>query len=161
MEYQTYGSILSDPHADDMGLRFPFLVVEAGGLSLDSILVRAQNQAAISGASMLQILLDVDSQTAATPDADTHTEDSERPSSTPPALCFSIVTEGPLHELWVHFEHDGKFHMEPLRLWQTTLTRDATELVHFLASIMDWGSGAFKDGIVEKLDSIPQHTTFA
>ena len=50
---------MSDPHAADMGIRFPFLVVEAKGLSLDGSLVSAQNQAAISGASMLAILKDL------------------------------------------------------------------------------------------------------
>src|SRR5207302_295489 len=56
VDHQASGSILSDPHAADMGIRFPFLVVEAKGLSLNGSLISAQNQAAISGASILTIL---------------------------------------------------------------------------------------------------------
>lgn len=146
VNHQAAGSILSDPHAADMGVRFPFLVVEAKGLSLNGSLISAQNQAAISGASMLHILRDLD----------------EAAHSSPPslALCFSIVTEGPVHELWVHFEHNRAFHMESLRSWRTTRARDAHELVHFLANIMDWGRDRFRHGVVERLNNVPEHAVF-
>jgi hypothetical protein len=70
------------------------------------------------------------------------------------ALCFSIVTEGSVHELWVHFEHEGAFRMEFLQSWRTARERDARELVHFLARMMEWGKGSFKDCIIEKLDKV-------
>lgn len=60
--HQAAGSILSDPHAAEMGVRFPFLVIEVKGLSMNGSLVSAQNQAAISGASMLAILQDLGDQ---------------------------------------------------------------------------------------------------
>jgi hypothetical protein len=77
-----------------------------------------------------------------------------------PMLCFSIVTEGPVHELWVHFEHEGAFHMEFLQSWRTTPERDARELVYLLAQIMEWGRGRFKDCIVEMLDKVPSGGVF-
>jgi hypothetical protein len=172
VDHQASGSILSDPHAADMGIRFPFLIVETKGLSLNGSLISAQNQAAISGASMLRILKDLSYQAAcnARTDLDSgfQTLDSGLTllSTTPVglhstlALCFSIVTEGPVHELWVHFEHEGAFHMEFLQSWRTTLERDARELVHFLARIMGWGKGSFKDCIVEKLDEVPSYGVF-
>ncbi|RMZ70944.1 copper transport accessory [Pyrenophora seminiperda CCB06] len=162
-DHQASGSILSDPHASIMGLRFPFLIVEAKGLDGS---LSAQNKAAVSGASMLTILKDLSYQAAcnagSNSDCGFQTLDPKltSPSTTPPApqsiptLCFSMVTAGPVHELWVHFEHEGAFHMEFIQLWRTTRERDAREFVHVLARIMEWGRGRFKDCIVEKLDKL-------
>lgn len=47
-----------------MGMRFPFLIVEAKGLRLNESLISAQNQAAIGGVSMLRILKDFSYQAA-------------------------------------------------------------------------------------------------
>lgn len=85
--------MLSNPHAAYIGMRFPFLIIETKGLSLNGSLASAQNQAAVSGDCMLRILKEFDKTT------DLH--------STDPLLCFSIVTEGPTHELWVHFDVMG------------------------------------------------------
>jgi hypothetical protein len=160
VDHQASGSILSDPHAADMGIRFPFLIIEAKGLSLNGSLVSAQNQAAISGASMLTILKDLSHQAAcnASSDPGVQTLDPNLTAlSTTTTLCFSVVTEGPVHELWVHFEHDGTFNMECLQSWRTTRERDAREFVQYLAQIMAWGKGRFKDCIVEKLDKVSRY----
>jgi hypothetical protein len=156
VDHQASGSILSDPHAAEMGIRFPFLIVEAKGLSLNGSLISAQNQAAISGVSMLTILKDLTRQAEGV-----QTLDPELSTlSATPALCFSVVTEGPVHELWVHFEHEGAFHMEFIESWRTTRQRDAREFVDFLAQIMAWGAGRFKDSIVKKLDKVPRHSQY-
>lgn len=75
-------------------------------------------------------------------------------------FCFSIVTEGPVHELWVHFEHEDAFHMECLQSWRTTRERDAQDLVYSLARIMEWGKGSFRDCIVQVLDKAPRYGMF-
>ena len=156
VDHQASGSILSDPHAADMGIRFPFLIVEAKGLSLNGTLISAQNQAAISGACMLTILKDLSHQAACNVNPDPAIQAPDPALSTTPTLCFSVVTEGPVHELWVHFEHEAAFHMECLQSWRTTHERHAREFVQCLARIMAWGKGRFKDCIVEKLDTIPR-----
>jgi hypothetical protein len=116
-------------------------------------LVSAQNQAAISGASMLTILDDLryqaqrlDSELPTTP-----TTTSAPPIST---FCFSIVTEGPIHELWVHFKHESTFQMECLKVWRVTQNRDAHEFVHSVAQIMRWGTDQFHQSIIEQLDKL-------
>ncbi|UPX12659.1 uncharacterized protein EKO05_0003200 [Ascochyta rabiei] len=148
IDYQAAGFILSDLHAADIGVCFLFLVVEAKGLSVNGSLVSAQNQSAICSASMLQILKDLNSQTPAL--------DPGPLSSTTPALCFSVVTEGPVYKLWVHFHHNSTVYMVLLWLWRTTHTRSANKLVLFLVRIMDWGRSAFRDSVVQKLDNIPE-----
>jgi hypothetical protein len=121
-------------------MRFPFLIVDTKGLSFSGSLVSAQNQAAISGACMLRILKNLDETT------DLH--------STGPPLCFSIVTEGPTRELWIHSEHEEAFHMEFLRSWRATFLRGAREFVQFLGKVMEWGGGRVRGGIIERLDNI-------
>jgi hypothetical protein len=141
-EHQSSGSILSDPHTAAMGLRFPFLIAETKGLSLNGGLVAAQNQAAIGGACMLQILVDLDQVAMPT-------------SFAPPWLCFSITSEGPVHELWVHFRLGVATHMQNIRTWRTTHERDVGELIYCIARIMKWAKDDFMKEVLEKLDAIP------
>lgn len=70
------------------------------------------------------------------------------------------MTGGPVHELWVHFEHEITFYMEFLQSWHTVHKHDAQRLVYFLARIMTWGRGKLKDTIVEKLEKIPRSGFF-
>jgi hypothetical protein len=121
---------------------------------------------------MLRILKDLSDQAACNasmdPDSGCQTLDlgPASPSTAPVGLqstivlCFSVVMEGPVHEWWVHFEYEGAFYMEFLQSWRTTHGRDARELVHFLARIMEWGKGRFKDCVVEKLDKVPRYGVF-
>ncbi|KAH7122352.1 hypothetical protein B0J11DRAFT_551017 [Dendryphion nanum] len=172
VDRQTSGSILSDPHAADMGIRFPFLVVEAKGLGQNGSLISAQNQAAISGACILVILKDLNQQAAwntsleldarlhalnAGPTLLTTTPPGPQPT---PALCFSIVQESPVHELWVHFEHEGAVYMQYLQSWRTVSKRNAQALVRCIARTMAWGKGEFRDAIVNKLEKIPRSGAF-
>ncbi|KAH8708350.1 hypothetical protein GQ44DRAFT_628283 [Phaeosphaeriaceae sp. PMI808] len=152
INHQAYGSILSDPHAAEIGIRFPFLVVEAKGLSLNGSLVSAQNEAAISGAAMLTILRDLDNHSVT---------DSESTPREIPALCFSIVTMGPIYNMAVHFMYNGAFHMHCFRSCRTTLQRDTLELVSFLIKILRWGRGWYKANIMKRLDQVPQHVALS
>jgi hypothetical protein len=136
-EHQVSGTILSDPHAEYMGIYFPFLVIE----TKEPNLMAQQNRAAVAGACMLRNLKDL--------------EEATNLQSTDPPLCFSIMTEGRVHELWIHFEHEGAFHMEILRAWRTTFPEEAREFVQFLAKVMEWGAGRFQADIVAKVDRLP------
>ncbi|EUC39646.1 hypothetical protein COCMIDRAFT_41864 [Bipolaris oryzae ATCC 44560] len=126
-KHQSFGSILSDPHKAAVGLRFPFLIAETKGLSLNGGLVAAQNQAAIGAACMLKILNDLENQ-AALP--------TESTSPAEPWLCFSVTTEGPVHELWVHFKLGEATHMHNIRTWRTTHAPHVWELVSCLIRIL-------------------------
>jgi hypothetical protein len=148
-DYQASGTILSDPHVADIGLRFPFLIAEIKGFSADGTLGIAQNQAAIGGASMLAILQDLSIQAQWNTSLPTDPE-SIAPQE-PPMLCFSIVTAGPTHEVYVHYKYEDAFHMNCLRSFRTTHRRDARELVHYLNRIIEWGRGDYKSSIVGKI----------
>jgi hypothetical protein len=153
IDHQASGTILSDPHAADMGIRFPFLVVEAKGLSQNGSLVGAQNQAAISGACMLAILRDLYKQA----DGSTVSAFDTRSASleTPP-LCFSIVTAGATHEMFVHFMHGGAIHMHCVRSFRTTFDRESRVFVYYLSQILEWGKSPFRSSALEKLNMVPR-----
>lgn len=156
--HQTLQSILSDSHAADMRLRFPFLVVEAKGLSLTGSLVSAQNQAAVSGAAMLGILQDLckqaDSYGSQVSDSGAEATDSCARLQETPALCISIVIVGRIHDLNVHSMHDEKHFTYPFQTYRTTFHADARKFVACLVQILDWGKGRYKNGIVEQLDQV-------
>ncbi|KAF1354406.1 hypothetical protein EJ07DRAFT_61670, partial [Lizonia empirigonia] len=124
VNHQMSGSILSDPHAADMSIRFFFLVTEVRDLSLNESLVSAQNRAATSGASMVTILQNLMYQTSRHANSAAESELSLRLDD---MICFSVVTAGPVHEFWVHFKVEGAYHTECLRSLRTTLERDALE----------------------------------
>ncbi|USP80956.1 hypothetical protein yc1106_08230 [Curvularia clavata] len=143
-EYQACELILSDPYAAESGIRFPFIIAE---LKANSPLTDTQNQAAVGGACILKILTGLTCQVSSL----------TTPVELPPALalCFSIVTEGPTHELWVHFKCEDAFHMLHLQSWRTTRRDHAQEFVNCLGRIIEWGKGDFKEHIVKMLDRLP------
>lgn len=151
VDQQARGSIISDPHAAEMGIHFPFLIVESKGWSSKGTLVSAQNQAAVGGACMLKILEDLTYQAARGTDLHPKQAPPSAETSSELALCFSMVAEGPIHELWVHFEHEGVFHMENIKVWRTTNLCHAQKLVNSLGRVVGWGQGGLKDSIVKKL----------
>lgn len=93
-ELQDTASLISDSHITPVGVRFPFLVVEAKACATGGNIYQAQNQAAVGGSAALQILQNL-----------WELKDAQDPDQTPLVshITFSITTEGPIHELWLHF----------------------------------------------------------
>jgi hypothetical protein len=138
-ELQDTGRLLSEPHAVQLGLHFPFLLVEAKGLTTSGNIIGAENQAAVGGACALRILYSL---------ASLGSEVIE-----PPPIIFSISTEGPIHELSIHYCIEGDYHMTVHRTWRTTLERDNLEFIFAIARIIFWGANSFKDTIVTKINT--------
>lgn len=93
VDHQAAGSTISDPHAAEIGIRFPFLIVESKGWSSKGTLISAQNQAAVGGACMLKILKDLSYQAMRGPGTDLKSDLAEQSTtliepSSMPALCF-------------------------------------------------------------------------
>ncbi|GLA15796.1 hypothetical protein AnigIFM62618_002344 [Aspergillus niger] len=107
VDLQETSSLISDPHVTPLGLRFPFLVVEAKAAATGGNLYQAQNQAAVGGSAALQIfknlsdLQDMDEGQGTTEDSTVVAEDSPNAKL---CLAFSVTTEGPIHELWLHLQ---------------------------------------------------------
>jgi hypothetical protein len=147
-DLQDNNRVFSEPHQSGIGLHFPFLILEAKGLAIGSNMVGAQNQAAVDGACALNILRDLKL-----------TAETYRPCATTdqPGLrqiVFSVVTEGPIHELWVHYQLDEAYHMTVLRIWRTTIAKEAREFVQALGKILEWGVSNFRTAVLKELTAV-------
>ncbi|KAF2787050.1 hypothetical protein K505DRAFT_258535 [Melanomma pulvis-pyrius CBS 109.77] len=153
--------VLSEPHRAQIGLRFPFLVIESKGGAAGGNLIGAQNQAAVDGACALNILGDwqcVVTRIMSQPgyvqrnQGNPTTEQGEEDNA--PVILFSVTTEGPVHEIWVHYRIGEAYHMTCYRAWRTTRREDAREFVQALARFVEWGRGAFRESVLDSLGRI-------
>lgn len=158
LDLQDTSSLISDPHVTPLGLRFPFLIVEAKSGATGGNLYQAQNQAAVSGSAALQILKNMSYLQSAPNMGQGGQEDiefSNQPElsiATLPELIFSITTEGPIHELWLHFRRSGQdFCMVCIGAWRITLKDDLVNLIRHLFAVLKWGNGKFRDTIIRAL----------
>jgi hypothetical protein len=138
-DLQHTGRLLSEPHAMQLGLHFPFLLVEAKGLTTSGNIIGAENQAAVGGACALRILDSLASLGSVVTE--------------PPLIIFTISTEGPIHELSIHYYIEGSYHMTVHRTWRTTLERDNLEFIFAIARIIYWGANSFRDTIITKMNT--------
>ncbi|KAJ9318472.1 hypothetical protein DTO271D3_1134 [Paecilomyces variotii] len=155
--------LISDPYVTPSDLRFPFLIIEVKASATGGNLYQAQNQAAVGGSTALQILNNL-SDLRNTHGFDDNTQENIEGSTgagrTMPDvilnLAFSITTEGPIHELWLHFQRpeEEDFDMVCLGVWRTTLKDGSLNLLRHLLAILRWGNGEFKDQIVAALQCL-------
>ncbi|RAL07784.1 uncharacterized protein BO97DRAFT_473382 [Aspergillus homomorphus CBS 101889] len=171
-DLQLASTLISDPHTTPLELRFPFLIVEAKSGATGGNLYQAQNQAAVSGASALQILQSLaDLQAAQRLDEGSRNSNPNPTESAPglprapppPNIVFSITMEGPIHELWLHFQkpREKTFSMVCLGSWRTTLRDSSRDLVRHLRAVLRWGSGEFREGIINTLRAYNEMLTSA
>lgn len=143
---QESDQLITDPHSTQSGLRFPFLIVESKSGATGANLYQAQNQAAVSCAGALIIQHELGSiveevATAAVPALLSN-------AMKPPGYCvFSVVNEGPVFELWIHFERttlqqDGTpmqaYHSSCIDVYRTTVKQSARKLVDDLCAVFHW-----------------------
>ena len=146
-DLQDTGELISDPGVTPLSLRFPFLLVEAKSGATGGKLYQAQNQAAVGGASAVNI------QKALFGAADAPPLEIRGPqlagSLTPMSLCFSVTTEGPVCEMWAHFwdETKSSYGMANIGIWRTTQEDSAFDLTSKISSILNCGSRAYQDDI--------------
>ena len=143
-DLQENSILISDPHCTPLGLRFPFFMVEARAAATGGNLYQAQNQVAVSGSTALKIFNAL---------SDLHDPQEDRELFAKPRLAFSVTTEGPIHELWLHFQRaeEVKFYMVCLGSWRTTLEDGALELVRHISAVLRWGMEHLKDEIISLL----------
>ena len=162
-DLQDTATLISDPHATPLGLRFPFLIVEAKAGATGGNLYQAQNQAAVGGSSALQVLRNLSKLTHAQNLEMEIQEDSEA-STTPyqslsdvrSDIVFSITTEGPIHELWLHFRRPNEedFYMCCIGTWRTTVKDDSLNFLRYLSAVLRWGNGKFRQSILGALQTL-------
>ncbi|PLN82101.1 hypothetical protein BDW42DRAFT_167649 [Aspergillus taichungensis] len=149
-DLQETRELISDPGLTPLNLRFPFFLVEAKAGATGGNLYQAQNQAAVGGASAIEILKAL------------YQGFEGRPSNTAfpvmagtmcQLLTFSATTEGPVCELWAHFwDAANESHcMVNIDAWRTTCRDKAFDFVSKISAILNWGSETFCNAVVGHL----------
>lgn len=138
--------LCSDPVQQALPIRFSHLVVEGKSYSTGKPVFEAQNQAAVSGSCMtnLQHML-----TDLTKRASPGTYHSKAP------LAFSICTEGPHMELWVHYttltEGVRMYNMNILKTCHASIEEGVVDFLTMVDLVMNWASTDFLNEIAEQL----------
>ncbi|KAI5309976.1 hypothetical protein KEM55_002012 [Ascosphaera atra] len=154
LEMGLTGGPIGDPHASEQLLRFPFLIVELKASATGGNLYQAQNEAAVGGSSALQILrgllelyhvhLKEEGGDGCQLEKETHAK-----------VVFSVTTEGPIYELWLHFQRsNGDFCMACIGAWRITLRDGALGFLSHLSAILRWGNGAFRNTVTNAIRQI-------
>ena len=154
------------PALSALDLAFPFAVVEGKAYSTGKQIFEAENQAAVAAACALKILIDLDDLVGrvkgARADSSAATvqliSEPKHDSDSLPPLFFSITTQGPIHELWVHWtvpkDEVRTFESKLLDSCNVLLQKQAQDFMVKVNNVCAWGTGMFKDSVMKRLELV-------
>jgi hypothetical protein len=68
-------------------------------------------------------------------------------------IAWSVATEGPIHELWVHYrDMEEKYQSVNMGVRRVTSAEWAKAFVGVMAKLLLWGSTVYRQKIVHALD---------
>ena len=138
--------LCSNPTQPELGIRFPSMVVEGKSYSTGRTIFEAQNQAAVSGSCMTNLQHNLAELTERASPGSYHSKEP---------LAFSICTEGPYMELWVHYTTsvDGArmYHMKLLKICHASLPGTVREFFMAVDGVMSWATSDLLDDIAKQL----------
>lgn len=144
----------SDPTQNFLDIRCPILVIEGKAYATGKTTFEAQNQAAVSGSCMVNLqqqLIDLFNNVFSVP------QGRESP------LAFSICTEGPHMELWVHYaasEYNMRSHyMNIIRTCYGSLHHELENFLLDVERLMQWTKEGFLAEIADRLCELASHAT--
>ncbi|KAL9597810.1 MAG: hypothetical protein Q9219_004887 [cf. Caloplaca sp. 3 TL-2023] len=151
-QLQDQQRLFSDPTQSFSDVRFPILIIEGKGYATGKTIFEAENQAAVAGCCMINLLQQL-----------TQLRNDilpPRPPKTP--LAFSVCTQGPLIELWVHhlvIDDDGcTYHMNLLEACHGSLSRGLETMLQYLDRLMTWYKDDFLKEIADDLFAIAKQS---
>ena len=140
-DLQYEKALISCPAQSALLLRFPSLNVEGKSYATGKSLYEAQNQAAVSGSMMLVIQHQLSELVVS------HSPDSP--------LAFSICSEGPVMELWLHYNTSDAsvryYNMHFLQFCHASAPDTVVAFLMAVLGIMRWAKSVFLDDIAKKL----------
>ena len=149
---QRERKLCSDPTQNFLNVRFPILVIEGKAYATGKTVFEAQNQAAVSGGCMVNLrqqLTDLFEGVFPTlGGGKTH-------------LAFSICTEGPQIELWVHYtlsEDNVRSHyMNIFRTCYGSLQGGLEDFLMDVERLMRWTKDEFLKEVADQLYKLANH----
>lgn len=152
-ELQDGRNLYSDPTQHIMDIRFPLLAIEGKAHSTGKTIFEAENQAAVSGSSML--ILRRQLQTL---------YDSVVPSvqGRQEPIAFSLCTQGPIMELWVHhIVTEGsitEYHMNPIATCHGSLCDELERFLLKVDCLISWYKDDYLGEIADQLFTIEKYS---
>ncbi|MCJ1483069.1 hypothetical protein MMC06_003235 [Schaereria dolodes] len=139
-------SLYSEPSQGASHIRFPAIVVGGKAYATRKPVFEAQNQASVSGSCMTRMQHEL---------ADLVKGASRGSYQSKTPLAFSICTEGPYMELWVHYttSRNGirRYNMNILKICHASMLEGVVEFLTMVDSVMNWISVDFMEDITEQL----------
>lgn len=149
---QRERKLCSDPTQNFLNVRFPILVIEGKAYATGKTVFEAQNQAAVSGGCMVNLL---QQQT----DLFEGVFSNLRGGKT--HLAFSICTEGPQIEFWVHYtlsEDNVRSHyMNIFRTCYGSLQGGLADFLIDVERLMRWTKDEFLKDVTDQLCKLANH----
>lgn len=145
-DLQDNQNLCFSPTQSALRILFPSTVVEGKSYATGKTIYEAQNQAAVSGSCMLNLQYKLSDLT------DRVSPGSHRHKI---PLAFTICTEGPILELWVHYctsvENARFWNMGIIHACHASIPRMVREFFVAVEGVMRWASSEFLDDITKQL----------
>ena len=149
---QLEQKLCSDPTQNFLNVRFPILVIEGKAYATGKTAFEAQNQAVVSGSCMINLQQQL-----------TELFESVFPNlkGEKIPLAFSICTEGPQIEFWVHYtllkENVRSHHMNIFRTCYGSLQGGLKDFLMDVDRLMRWAEDEFLKEVVDQLCKLAEH----
>ena len=149
---QRERKLYSDPTQNFLNVRFPVLVIEGKAYATGKTVFEAQNQAAVSGVCMVNLRQQlIDLFEGVFPNL--------KGKKTP--LAFSICTEGPQIEFWVHYAlSEDNVRSQYMNIFRTCYGSLQGGLGDFLMDVdrlMRWTKDEFSKEVADQLRKLANH----
>lgn len=155
---QREDKLCSDPTQNFLNVRFPILVIEGKAYATGKTVFEAENQAAVSGSCMTNLQRQLSGLFKAVFPSSERTINPEG-GKTP--LAFSICTQGPIIEFWVHYfvleEDMCMHHMNLLKLCYGSLADGLEDFFILLERLISWYKTDFLEEIADELFDLANH----
>ncbi|MCJ1338860.1 hypothetical protein MMC09_004149 [Bachmanniomyces sp. S44760] len=152
-DLQCEGKLYSDPTQDFLNVRFPILVIEGKAYATGRTAFEAQNQAAVSGACMVNLLRQL---------TDLYEGVYSNSGGKLTHLAFSICSEGPQIEFWVHYsllkDKVRNHYMNIFRTCHGSLQDRLEDFLMDVERLMRWTEEDFLEEVADQVFKLANHT---
>lgn len=149
---QRERKLYSDPTQNFLNVRFPILVIEGKAYATGKTVFEAQNQAAVSGGCMINLQQQL---------SDLFEGVFPNLGGKKTHLAFSICTEGPQIEFWVHYalsEDNVRSHyMNIFRTCYGSLQGGLEDFLMDVERLMRWTKDVFLKEVADRLCTLANH----
>ena len=149
---QRERKLCSDPTQNFLNVRFPILVIEGKAYATGKTVFEAQNQGAVSGVCMVNLQQHL---------TDLFESVFSNLGGSKINLAFSICTEGPQIEFWVHYalsEDNVRSHyMNIFRTCYGSLQGGLEDFLIDVERLMRWTKDEFLKEVADQLYKLANH----